>query len=199
MRTFSPATSAYFASRAAFVGHVLIWFRAKNRATLATETIGFWTGADHQVFTIGGEDRTYYAAGTMLKVDQIRRVAGLKVRSQRVTFSQVSPEAQLAVRGYDIRHAPVEMHRALFDPLSHTLIDEPHVLLRGYVDKAPITTPAKGGAGQLVVEIASAGRALTKPLSRFRSNASMEATRPGDGFRKYASVAEVKETPWSSS
>lgn len=199
MRTFSPTTAAYFASRAAFVGHVLIWFRAKNRATLATETIGFWTGADHQVFTIDGETRTYYGAGNLLKIDPIRRVAGLKVRTQRVTFSQVSPEAQMAVRGYDIRHAPVEMHRALFDPLSHTLIDTPHVLLRGYVDKAPITTPAKGGAGQIAIEIASAGRALTKPLSRFRSHASMEATRPGDGFRKYASVADVAEVKWSSS
>lgn len=199
MRSFSPATAAYFASRAGFIGHVLIWFRAKNRTTLATETIGFWTGADHQIFSIGGEDRTYYAAGAMLKVDPIRRVAGLKVRTQRVTFSQIAPEAQLAVRGYDIRHAPVEMHRALFDPQSHTLIDEPHVMLRGYVDKATVTTPAKGGAGQITIEIASAGRALTKPLSRFRSNASMEATRPGDEFRKYASVADVVEVKWSSS
>lgn len=199
MRSFSPTTAAYFATRAGFIGHVLIWFQAKNRATLATEAIGFWTGPDHQVFIIDGQDRTYYAAGNMLKIDPIRRVAGLKVRSQRVTFSQISPEAQLAVRGYDIRHAPVEMHRALFDPLSHNLIDAPHVLLRDYVDKAPITTPAKGGAGQIAIEIASAGRALTKPLSRFRSNASMEATRPGDGFRKFASVADVVEVKWSSS
>ncbi len=38
MRTYSPATAALFASRASFVGHLLIWFRARNRETDAVET-----------------------------------------------------------------------------------------------------------------------------------------------------------------
>lgn len=33
MRTYSTATAAYFASRAAFIGHVLVWLQAKFRST----------------------------------------------------------------------------------------------------------------------------------------------------------------------
>ena len=196
MRNYAPATAAYFASRSAFIGHVLVWLQARNRETGAIETIGFWTGADHAEFAIRGQVRTYYGAGAMLGMDPIRRQTGLKVRSQRITCSSVAPELMMAVRGYDPRHCPVEVHRALFDPASEALIDEPHMILRGYLDKLKLPTPAKGEKGSLSFEVATAGRALTKPVSRYRSDASLRSRAPQDGFRKYASQAETGETPW---
>lgn len=196
MRVYSPATSAYFASREAFVGHILLWVSARDRSTGVVEQIGFWTGVDHQQFTIEGQSRTYYAAGAMLKVDPIRLQTGIKVRKQRVTLSQVSNEVQQLIRGYDPRHAPVELHRALFHPLTENLIDEPHVLLRGYIDKVIVSTPEKGGSGNVSIEIATEARALTKPLSRFRSDASLRARDPGDAFRQYATLTETAEVLW---
>lgn len=196
MRTYNPATAACFASRAAFIGHVLVWISARDRASGAVETIGFWTGADHQQFTIDGQVRLYYAAGAMLKMDPIRRQTGLKVRTQRITFSQIAPEMEMLIRGYDPRHAPVEVHRALFHPETEALIDEPHVLIRGFIDRAPLTTPAKGEAGQVTLEIASEARALTKPLSRSRSDATLRGRNGDDAFRQYASLTETAETPW---
>ncbi|MGN7870965.1 hypothetical protein [Paracoccus sp. 22332] len=196
MRTFSPATAAYLASRAGFIGHVLVWISARDRSSHAIETIGFWTGADHQEFTIDGQVRLYYAAGSLLKVDPIRRQTGVKVRTHRITFSQVAPEVEMLIRGYDPRHAPVEVHRALFHPDTETLIDEPHVILRGFVDRAPLTTPAKGEAGQVALEIASEARALTRPLSRFRSDAGLRSRDDEDAFRQYSSLAGTVEVPW---
>lgn len=196
MRTFSTPTASYFASRSAFVGHVLVWLQARNRSTNTVETIGFWTGADHAEFTIRGQLRTYYAAGSMLKMDPLRRQTGLKVRSQRLQFAQVSPEVMTAIRGYEPRHAPVEIHRALYDPDSETLIDEPHMILKGYVDKIGLPTPAKGESASVSIEVATAARALTKPVSRYRSNASLRARASEDGFRKYATLADVAETKW---
>lgn len=196
MRSFSPTTAGYFAQRGSFVGHVLIWLTARNRSTGADETIGFWTGSDHREFTISGDPRTYYAAGAMLQVDPIRRQTGIRTRTQRVTFSQIAPEVLQALRGYDPRHAPVEMHRALFDPETDALIDEPHVILRGFVAKAPITTPAKGEAGSVQVEIATHAQALTRILGRSRSDASMRTRAPDDAFRQYASIADAVDTPW---
>ena len=196
MRTFPAATAAYFASRSAFIGHVLVWLCPRNRDSGATETIGFWTGADHAEFTIRGETRVYFGAGAMLGMDPIRRQTGLKVRSQRITFSQVAPELMMAVRGYDPRHCPVEVHRALFDPAQETLIDEPHMILRGYLDKLKLPTPARGEKGNISFEIATAGRALTKPVSRYRSDATLRARAANDGFRKYSSLADKGETPW---
>ncbi len=195
MRVYTPITASYLASRAPRRAHVLIWISARNRVTGAAETIGFWTGDDHQNFDIEGETRAYLGAGNLLGVDPLKWRVGLTVRTQRVRLSQVSPEAQQAVRGYDVRHARVEMHRAFYDE-GEALIDAPHFLMRGFVDKLTLTTPAKGGTGDAVLEIASMGRALTKPLNRYRSNASLTARAPTDTFRKYASVTEKVEVDW---
>ena len=126
------------------------------------------------------------------------RETGIKVRTQRITFSQISAEVLQMVRGYDVRHAKVEVHRALYDPDSDILIDTPHLILRGYVDKLKLPTPAKGQRADLPIEIATAARALTKPLSRYRSNAGMLVRAPVDPFRKYASVADVGDVKWGA-
>lgn len=196
MRAFSPATAAYFAQRTAFVGHILLWVSARNRDTDAVERIGFWTGIDHREFTLEGQVRLYFAAGSFLKMDPIRRRTGLKVQTQRVTLSQIAPPVQMLIRGYEPRHAPAEVHRALFDPLSENLIDEPHLLLRGFVDKATISTPAKNETGNATLEIATEARSLTRALQRFRSDASLRQRAPTDAFRQYASQSETADTPW---
>ncbi|MBC9246749.1 hypothetical protein H4P12_08490 [Paracoccus sp. 11-3] len=196
MRVFDPVTAAYFASRKPFMGHVLVWIRARHRISGDSETIGFWTGADHHEFVIEGQTRLYFGAGAYLKMDPIRRQTGLRVRTQRITISQIAPEAQMLIRGYEPRHAPVEVHRALFDPLTENLIAEPHVILRGFLDKAPLTTPPKGEAGEATLEIVTEGRALTKPLSRFRSHATLRTRAPTDGFRRFAARSKTEEVKW---
>ena len=200
MRSYPPITAAYFASRAAFRAHLLVWVSARNRTSGLTESIGFWTGADHAEFVLEGETRTYYGAGAMLTADPIRSQTGLKVRTWRIVFNQVAPEAQQLIRGYDARHAPVEVHRALFDPEGEQLIDTPHLVRRGFIDKAPITTPPKGETGgQIAIEISTQSRALTRPVSRYRSDASLRGRAPADAFRKYASIADSVDTKWGTS
>lgn len=195
MRIYSPATAEFFATRNQGPRHILVWFSARVRGTSDIETIGFWTGADHRDFVINGQARTYYGAGAMLGVDQIKWSTGLRTRTQRITLSQISTAVQQLVRGYDTRHAPVEIHRALYDAESRNLVDEPHLIMPGYVDKLDLTTPPKGGSGDIKIEIASQARALTKPLNRYRSHASRIAAVPGDTLRKYATRADG-EVPW---
>lgn len=196
MRVYSPATAAYFDSRQPFMGHLLVYVWAQNRQTGAEETIGFWTGADHQEFAIEGAARLYFGAGSLLAMDPIRRQTGLKVRTHRLTLSQIAPETEMLFRGYEPRQAPIEVHRALCDPVTEALIDAPHEIVCGYIDKAKITTPAKGGSGNVVVEIASEARALTKPLSRYRSDATLRARSGSDAWRQYALIADSVDTPW---
>ena len=198
MRSFSPTTAAYLAARSDFQGHILLWVSARNRASGAVEEIGFWTGVDHEEFLIEGQSRLYYAAGSMLSMDALRRQVGLKAVTQRVTLSQISPEVQQLIRGYDPRHCPVEVHRALFDPQSDRPVDAPHVILRGFIDKVTLTTPAKGERGSVTIEIASHARALTKPVSRYRSDATLRARAPTDAFRQYASITDAVEVKWGS-
>lgn len=198
MRTYSATTAAYFARRGPIVARALVWIAAKNRETGAVETIGFWTGADHAEFVIDGAARTYYGAGAALDIDPLRFAAGLQVRNQRLRMSQIAAETQIAIRGYEMRHAPVEIHRALFDPETELLVDTPHRLFKGYVDKVQINTPKKGEKGSIDVTLSSAARALTAPLSRKRSDASLRARAPNDAFRQYASLADKVETYWGT-
>ncbi|SOC20584.1 hypothetical protein [Rhodobacter maris] len=198
MYTFDATTAAHFASRGPTRAHVLIWVSARNRTTGATETIGFWTGEDHARFDIDGEERIYYGAGATLSIDPIVLQTGLSVRTQRAALSQVSPEVQMAIRGYDSRHAPIEIHRALFDPVSGLLLAPPHLKLRGYIDRLNVKTPAEGGEGSIEVSIATAAKALTKALSRKRSDESLKARAAGDQFRKYASITDPVDTKWGT-
>lgn len=199
MRAYSPTTAAAFASRAPKKPHALVWIKARDMATLAVETIGLWSGADVRAFVIAGQSRTYYGAGSLLSIDPIRMSVGLQVRQQRMLISGLTPEAQQAIRGYDPRHAPIEIHRALFDPDSGNLLDEPHRVFAGFIDKISVPTPQKGGSKSVEVTMSSAARSLTASVSRKRSDASMRARAPNDAFRQYATQAENVETKWMRS
>lgn len=129
---FASATAAYFATQTRIRARVLVWMQALDRETGQVETMGLWNGADHRVFTIRGEERTYYGAGGLIAVDPITSRTGLNVRMQRLVFSPLAPEVEQLIRGYDARFAPVEIHRALFDPDSHALVDEPHRRFKGW-------------------------------------------------------------------
>lgn len=196
MRSFTPTTAAAFASRAPLRAHVLIWISARDRSTGSLQTMGLWTGDDHAEFVISGQTRTYFGAGSLIGVDPLKFGTGLQVRTQRLRLAGVTPENALWIRGYDPRHAPVEMHRVLFDPETDLAIDAPHLVLKGYIDKIMLPTPKKGEAGSIEVQIATAARALTKPLSLKRSNASLRGRSPDDAFRKYAVLADKVETSW---
>lgn len=196
MRSYSPSTAAIMVARSPLHAQALVWIEARNRTTGAIETVGLWTGDDHRDFVIGTETRTYFGAGALLNVDPIRRQSGLQARTQKATLSGIPPEVQLALRGYNVRHAPIEVHRAMFDPLTLVLADAPHRVFRGYVDRLRFVTPKKGEAATAELELASAARALATPLSRKRSDASLRAHAPDDAFRQYASQADAVETRW---
>src|SRR5690606_5626327 len=101
MRIFTPATASYFAQRADFHGQILVWFTVRKRTTGAVEAIGFWSGADDRDFMIDGQSRTYYGASEFLSMDPIRRQLGIKTRTQRITFSAVSPVMMVLKSQYD--------------------------------------------------------------------------------------------------
>ena len=197
---FAAETAAYFATQTRVRARVLVWIEALNRETGAAETIGLWNGADHRVFTIRGEERTYYGAGGLVAVDPITSRTGLGVRMQRIVFSPLAPEVEQLIRGYDARFAPVEIHRALFDPDTHNLVDEPHRRFRGFLDKiSPFKTGPKGDKVTIELQLASAARALTIPLSRKRSNETLRARAPDDAFRKYTDVSGTITVKWGTS
>jgi len=196
MLDLSTAILNHLQTRAARDAHLLVWIAARNRETDATETIGFWTGADHRDFSIGGETRSYYGAGTLLKMDNLVVETGLQVRTHRLVFSSVAPEVQLATRGYETREAPFQMHVAYSDALTKELIDAPVRRFKGVCAGLKITRPKKGGEANLELSVQSSAKELTKTLPIKKSDEALRARSPGDRFRRYTDISGSVETVW---
>ena len=195
MRNFDAATVAYLTSQTGLMARTLMWISARDRVSGAIATMGLWNGDDHQDFTIGGQTRTYYGAGALLAIEDLTYQTGVAVRMHRVTLSPLTPEVTQAIRGYDVRMAPVEIHRALFRPDSHALVAEPHRVFKGYVETLQITTPEVGGEAGCDVTIASSARTLTRTLPAKKSDETQKR-RQGDRLRRYADISASVDVYW---
>lgn len=193
-RNLSPTARNYLASRKGTVAHILLWIAALNRVTGAVETLGLWTGDDDRPFSINGGARLYHAGGAAKAFEPIRYQTGVGVVTQRIVLSEIVPAVLTAIRGYDPRFAPVQIHRALFWPESGDLVEEPHRLFRGFIDQVKISKPEKGGSGSVELTLQSSARALTLVVPSKRSDASLTERAPEDGFRRYG--ASKGKTLW---
>lgn len=195
MRSFDSATAAQFAARAGLVARLLVWIVARDRATGEPVSLGFWSGNDAVQFAINGAARDYYGAGALMQVDDFTFSAGLDVRMQRLVLSPLAPEVAQVIRGYEPRLARIEVHRALFDPATMSLVAEPHRLFRGWIDEVDIATPAIGGQAAVTITMASTARAMTRTLSLKKSDESQKL-RGGDRFRRYADISGSVDVWW---
>jgi len=116
MRDYGTAIGNHLADLSGVMPRHLVWIEAKNRSTGATETAGFWNGADDRSFTIGGVSRTYTGAGTLLQVGGIKGAVGLDVRMHDLSLSGVPQEVIDLVYLYDARLAPIEVHKVFSTP-----------------------------------------------------------------------------------
>ncbi len=64
---------------------------------------------------------------------------GLDIRNQRATLNGLFPEVIEIMDQYSAIQAPIEIHRAFFATDTLELLDEPHRLFKGTIEKAPKT------------------------------------------------------------
>ncbi|SOC48433.1 hypothetical protein SAMN05892877_1653 [Rhizobium subbaraonis] len=201
VRAVDSNTYDYLHSRQGVIPRAFVWISAKNRETGSIETVGFWNGLDSvEVSVISGVtgspvSREYHAAGSLLDVGPITRTPELEVRTLRISLSQISEAVQLAVRGYDVRHAPIEIHEGYLDRESRLLIAPPIIDFVGWINGAPINTPAAGGKGSIMLDCVSHSRMLTRTNPAKKSHETQKR-RSNDQFRKYNSVANQWQYWW---
>jgi len=195
MRSYDTATGNYFSGQSDIVAKVLLWITAKDRGTGAAQTVGIWTGDDHANITIGGSSRLYYGAGAMLNLPSITYTLGFGIQTQMADLSSLAPEVINAIRVYDPRFAPVEVHRALYNASDRSLVSEPHRVFKGWIDSVSITTPEIGGDGKVSLTMVSAARALTRSVAQMKSDETQKR-RSGDRFRKWNAISGAVEVSW---
>ncbi|GGL91572.1 hypothetical protein GCM10011534_12190 [Pseudooceanicola nanhaiensis] len=185
-----PSTEAFLAGRPDIRARWLIWIEAKNRLTGAEQTQGFWTGDDDATFTIGGQSRDYFGAGGFIALRELPYEAGTIVQMQRLSMGPVTEEVKQALRTYEPRLAPVEVHLALFDPITNALVGTPRAFT-GWIDDLVFREAAleNGSSGyQCDLTLASSSREGTRTLPLKKSD-SAQQERSGDRGRRYAAVA----------
>lgn len=191
MKTFSPALLAYLQRRDGIVAKSLLWVRGRNTGTGVTEPIGLWTGDQDSDFTIRGQVRRYAGEGALRPPETIVHRAGVDVRLLRVVLNPLDETVKYMLFALDIGLAPVELHRAFFDPLSGALIEEPQRVWKGFVDQSPVPVAQIGGQSTVEITLASSARNLHRGLTLTKSDA-VQRLRGGDEIRQYGDLEDVK-------
>jgi len=188
MRDIPSAVITHLAGGGTLLTHVLIWITARDRSTDADETLGLWTGDDAQVIAVGGVDRTYYGAGAVLDADPITSSNGLQVHRWAFRVSPLSDAVISAIRQYNARLAPVEVHEWFWDPVANAPLAAPVRAFRGTITEVQLPVPAEGGDAVGTITCASDAYRLTKGLTLKKSDAALQARATGDVFRKYNTI-----------
>jgi len=179
-----------------------LWITARNRATGAPVTWGAWS----DVGTVSADvidpasgatvTRTYEGGGAVIAIGNVQLVTGLTVQAVEISLSQLDAGAQQAVRGHDVRRAPVELHRGFLDPDTHRLVAPAVPRFVGFVDEAPITTPVEGGFGEIRLVCASQTQELTRSSTAKRSDADQRRRNASDGFFRHAATVGTWKIWW---
>lgn len=174
---------------------------ARNFETGEAEAANFWSDigvvsvAVENVDTGGTSTYDFSGALDLISIDDIPMQTGIAVRTVRVQLAQASDEVINFVRGYDLRLAPVQVWRGLFNTDTGSLIAPPKSRFLGFVDRAPITTPKAGQSGSVGLDCVSHTRELTRANSANRSD-EQQKLRSGDRFRRYTATIGTVEIYW---
>lgn len=201
MRDIDPNTLAALGT-GQVVPRDFVWLEPRDRSTGTIHPVGFWSdvgSVNAQVIdpqTDVAVTRTYRGAGDLVAVSPVALAMGLVVQEVTITLSQVTPDAQQAVRGYDVRRALVELHRGYLDPASGLLVAPALPWFTGEIDGAPITTPPEGEEGAITLKAKSHAQELTRTSAAKRSDADQRRRDPNDAFFQHAAVVGTWKVKW---
>lgn len=202
MRDFSDAEAAGYANRT-LITRNLVFVQPKSFSDGTLQDFGFWDGLGNVSFdvvdgiTLETVTRDFTARGAVLSVGDIQISDALNVVSVSVGLSQLNADVENAVRGYDMRNAPIQIYRALFDTTNpRALIAPARSRFVGFVNTAPLTTASEGSAGGLVLNCVGCTAELTRTNTDLRSNESQQRRSSGDGFFQWVAATGQVQIFW---
>lgn len=156
-------SNTYAALRAArtrgLIVRDFVWFKARNRSTDALETVGISSEAVALTIDVTKPDtgtvtnRVYQPGAGLMSIPPIPSTLKLEERRLRLTFSRLSPAIINAVKVFDVKGEPVEIHRTFFDPDSRLQVDPAHCRFDGFVRSVRIKKAKAGDDGAIYVDI----------------------------------------------
>lgn len=206
MKTFAPEYQAALAARR-LLPRDFLSITARNRSTGLPETVNFWSDLSNVSALVIDPDtgapvlRDYRGAGSLIQISDIPAIAGVTVQRVTIRMSQLDEQVEQAVRLYDVKQARVEIHTGLLDPESRKLVSPAEPLFVGFIDEAPITTPAEGEDGGVTLTCTSHTQELARSNPATRSHADQggpTGRAPGDDFFIDAAVVGDWDHYWGA-
>lgn len=133
--------------------------------------------------------RTFHGDNApIVSMDPMPLKIGVEVDTVNVVLNHLHPAVQSMVRGHKCRNAKVQIHRGFLSPDSMLLVAAPRCRRRGTINGTPVTTPAIGDAGRVVIKVVSSSRELTR-TNPVRASHEFYARRDDDQWGRYAGTA----------
>ncbi|WP_273523942.1 hypothetical protein [Rhodosalinus sediminis] len=200
-RAISPEVQAAIEA-GVLVPRDFLWIEARRRDTGAAVTWGAWsdlgTITADVIDPVSGVtvQRTYEGAGSLVQISEVPLVIGLTVQAVEIQLSQIADGAETLIRTYDARRAPVELHRGFLDPATMRLAAPAVPRFMGFVDEAPVETPAEGGEGAIRLTCTGHPQELVRSASAKRSDADQRRRNATDGFYRHAATVSSWKIFW---
>ena len=202
-RNLSAANVAALQERR-LVARDFLWIVARNRLTGELVPDGMWSDygdVSAQVINPNtgiAETREFYGSGTLVQISDIPLVQNLTVQNITISMSQIVDHVQQLVREYDIRQAPVEIYRGLFDPDTRQMVAPAECRFVGFADNLVITTPSENEEGAAVLTCVSHTQEMTRANAETRSNETQVLRNATDAFYKDAATTITWKVWWGS-
>jgi hypothetical protein len=192
MRDVDPAELAAIQA-GTVVARTLVSLTVKDRLTGNPVPLGFWMDAGPESFAVinprtGATETRAFAGDALISVGDIPLISDISVREVEVVLSAIDDTVQAAVRNYDARNAPVEIHRVYLDPITMKQVAPARSRFLGQVDTAPIETAAEGGASTVTLSCTSTTQELRRRNPDVGSHESQILRNSTDDFERDAGV-----------
>ena len=200
MRQISATTQARL-DTGELVLRDFVWIGARLRSNGQLASRGWWSDVGTVTAQVPDANnvlrtRTYIGNGDLVGVAAVPMVLGLTAQSVTIDLAVMSDAVEEAVREWDVRFAPVEIHRGVIDPVS-MLMPEPALRrCAGFVDYAEISTPAEGEDATISLKCANKVQETLRSNSAKRSHADQQLRSLGDTFYRHTAVVGKWKIKW---
>ena len=177
---------------------------ARDFSTGASVSAYFWNDVGPITCNVidgltgGIVSRTFAGSGTLLTCGSIVLSSDLAPRTVTLTLNQTDDRIDNYIRGYDLKNAYCEIHRGLFNPLTHVIVAQPIPIFVGFGDSMHVVSPAADSAGSIELNLVSHTRELTRAGSASRSFVDQQTRDGSDTFLKYAGVMKSTQLFWGT-
>jgi hypothetical protein len=184
------------------VSRDFVWFIVRDRITGDAVTDGYWSDVGPITASVvdpetgGSVSRDFVGADGLITISDIPLVSTLTVQNVTITLSQVSDRINTLVRTYDCKQGTVQIFRGLFDPATRTMVGPAYPRFYGFIDSAPVETPAENDVGNVTLTCTSNTQELTRSNTDTRSDASQRIRSASDNFYQDVSVVGTWQMFW---